>query len=43
MTYMYIKAIAAQQRCKTLTVACLNIKTIETNFFRCLGLKLQQR
>jgi len=24
---MYIKAVAAQQGCKTLTVACLNIKT----------------
>ena len=27
MGYMYIKALAAQQGYKTLTVACLNIKT----------------
>jgi len=27
MGYMYIKALAAQQGCKTLTVACLNVKT----------------
>jgi len=28
MSYMYIKALAAQQGCKTLTVACLNIKQL---------------
>ena len=27
MSYMYIKALAAQQGCKKITVACFNIKT----------------
>ena len=30
MSYMYIKALAAQQGYKTLTVACLNIKKHKT-------------